>query len=162
MLVGGSLPVASIISAATVAVGSSGHTLTYAQARASLRTVGVTKVFHFGSPSDSAGEIVTVTDGPIAASPLILRVFPSAKALRNFVAENPPPPAAALRLVDPHARGYLPTKFVCNVLVGSTILPWLNTDHPTAVERTQLRRVLLKIADAQARVVRYLQARCTP
>jgi hypothetical protein len=149
----------SLMSAATLGVATHGHTLSYADARSALRAVGVTKVFTIGG-FDATGETITVTGGPIAAQPLIVRVFSNAKALHSFMRKYPPPPTAVLHAVFPHAGGYLPTRIVCNAFVSSTILPYLNTSHPTARDRRLLGELLAKIAADQARVVQNLQHRC--
>jgi hypothetical protein len=148
------------MSSATLGVATQGHILSYADARSALRAVGVTKVFTMGGV-DATGETITVTGGPVAAQPLIVRVFSSAKALHSFMREEPPPSAALLHAVLPHAGGYLPTRIVCNAFVTSTILPYLNTSHPSVRDRRLLDGLLAKIAADQARVVRDLQHSCS-
>ena len=158
------LPAVSLLSVAALAVGAASPPLTYQDAMSALRAVGVTKVFTVGTVSDPAGKTIIVTDGAATAQVLRVRVFPSAKAVRSWVAKNPPAPAALVRRFLPHAGAYagtyLPRRIVCNVLVASGILPYLTTNHPTAAERRKLDQVLAKIAATQARVVQYLHRRC--
>ncbi len=155
-----SLSAVSLLTAAALAAGGSSRTLTHADAISSLRAVGVTKTYTIGWPSWAAGATINVTDGPIAAQPLIVRVFPSAEAARRWMAKFPVPSPDMVHLLIPKAGGYLPDRLVCNVLVGSTILPWLDTAHPTTTERRQLGQLLTKIAAAQTRVVEYLRRGC--
>jgi hypothetical protein len=160
-LPGISLFVVSLVSGAMVGVAPHGHTLSYADARSALRAVGVTQVFTIGSTTDEAGETISVIGGPVAAQPLIVRVFPNATGLHRFLVKFPTPAPALLHAVLPHAGGYLPTRIVCNAFVSSTVLPYLNTSHPTARDRRLLRVVLTKIAADQTRVVRDLRHRCS-
>ena len=142
-----------------VAATNSGK-LSVADAMSALRAVGMTKAFTVGSPSEAAGETILVTDGRVAVQPLIVRVFPSASGARSFMAKYPPPPPKLTKIVLPGEGPGLARVFVCNVMVGSTVLPTSSGTHATPAQLRVLQRYLAMVRAARASVVGYLRRRC--
>ena len=56
---------------------------------------------------------------------------------------------------------FLPRVFACNVMVSSEQLPWFRSAHPSAAQRRQLARIIVKIRATQTRVIEYLRGRCS-
>ena len=152
-----SLALAISLAATGASAGGSERTLSVADAMSALHSVGVTKTF---TVSRAGRTLILVTGGGIAVQPLIVNVFPSARAARSYMAAYPPPPPAIIHIVVPGEGQGLPRKLVCNVMVSSTVLPALNVAHPTIAERRVLEQFLAKVRAAQARVVANLRQRC--